>query len=376
MFFDWLTIEQDFMVQLPLIGETGYQRLHIDQSTGEQTASSMISQPKFQHRGSFCDSVSIHIRGSVLRMSGNPSRWGRLDNLFGYDTVDKCVSVYNQILTELGLPNFTKVTKIWPSQLDDKTIRWVCNGATIKELHITTNLAVGEGNEDSYISALSTLPYRNSKPRLHTDGKSVDWLSKQGNANLIYPTVYNKSYELSLHAMPKILRTFGESSPEYAYLKQVFDYCQQSGIVRFEQKLKSRYLQKHDLHFWGYSDLSKLKDLQIQFTELDKKLTVTAMDFETISSKLISEGVVDTVRAANTTTLYALEWMHGKSFDFKKRQVQQHRARLRQIGIDIAQPCNISKFSPVFVRNAREIVVADAVIPSWYQRPVTHLRAA
>ncbi|MBT9433174.1 hypothetical protein JZM24_15530 [Candidatus Sodalis endolongispinus] len=43
--------------------------------------------------------------------------------------------------------------------------------------------------------------------------------------------------------------------------------------------------------------------------------------------------------------------------------------------IDIAQRCNVSKFSPVFVRNSREIAVSDAVMPDWYIRP-NHLRVA
>lgn len=55
----------------------------------------------------------------------------------------------------------------------------VADGALIKELHITSNKSVGKGNEDDYISGLSTQPYRNSVPRLHSNGKSVDWLSKR-----------------------------------------------------------------------------------------------------------------------------------------------------------------------------------------------------
>ncbi|MFQ1018192.1 phage/plasmid replication protein [Gilliamella sp. BG7] len=61
------------------------------------------------------------------------------------------------------------------------------------------------------------------------------------------------------------------------------------------------------------------------------------MDFETVAEQLIRCGVVDTTRSANTTAMYALQWMHGQTFDFRKSQVQIHRARLRKIGIDIAQ---------------------------------------
>lgn len=371
MFYDWLTIEQDFDYQLPILGDIAYQRIHIE--SGEASA---LSQPTFQHKGSFCDVISISIRGSSLKVSGNPSRWGRVDNLFGLKSVDACVDVYNQIVLSLGLPAFTRCTRLMPRQgKENESVSLVADGGIIREIHITSNRAVGEGNEDAYISAISTLPYRNSVPRLHSNGKSVDWLSKKGNATLIYPTVYNKANELELHTVQKIKNRFGENSSEFKYLNEVISFCKKNGIIRFEQKLKSRFLQKHGYLFWGLSDYSQLEKLHNQFINLDKTLSVTAMDFETISEHLISTGIVDTVRAANTTAMYALQWFHGHTFDLSKSQVKVHRARLRKIGIDIAQHCNIAKFSPVIVKQKREVVVSDCIIPSWYQK-ANHLRVA
>lgn len=365
MFFDWLTIEQDFGTQLPILGDIAYQRIHID--SGE---ASSLNQPIFLHKGSFCDQISISIRGSLLKVSGNPSRWGRLDNLFGLETIDSCISVYNNILTSLGLPIFTKCTRrMYLQTKENEKIKVTSDGAIIKEIHITSNISVGEGNEDHYISGISTLPYRHSLPRLHSNGKSVDWLSKQGNAHLIYPTVYNKEHELRLHSLNKIKNKFGENSKEYKYLIRVIDYCKTNGVVRFEQKLKSRFLQKKNLSYWGISDYHELNDLHNEFINLDSKLSVTAMDFDTISEHLLNEGVVETTRSANTTAMYAIQWMHGHSFDFNKSQVKTHRARLRKIGIDIAQKCDISKFSPVFIRNKRELVASNCIIPNWYYKP-------
>lgn len=371
MFYDWLSIEQDFGYQLPILGDVAYQRIHLE--TGE---GSSLSQPVFQHKGSFCDVVSVSVRGSVLRMKGNPSRWGRIENLFGLHTVDACVSVFNSILSTLGLPSFTKCTKIFLSQAkENERVKLISDGALIRELHITSNISVGKGNEDSYISAISTQPYRNSVPRLHSNGKSVDWLSKKGNVNLIYPTVYNKAHELDLHSSLKIKNKFGVDSKEYKYLLDVIKYCSENGIVRFEQKLKSRYLQKNNLIYWGISDFSSLTNLHNDFLNIDEKISVNAMDFETISEHLLSQGVVDTTRKANITAMYALQWFHGQIFDLSKRQVKEHRARLRKIGIDIAQKCNVSKFSPVILKETREIHVSECVIPEWYVKP-NHLRVA
>jgi len=75
--------------------------------------------------------------------------------------------------------------------------------------------------------------------------------------------------------------------------------------------------------------------------------------------------------------MYALQWMTGKAkFDFNKSAVQTHRARLRQIGIDIANPCDTSKVRPVIHTASREVIPVDVLqIPSWYRRP-NHLQVA
>lgn len=371
MFFDWLKIEQDFQTQLPLIGDFGFVGVHLD--TGEQQEG--IRLPAYKHEGSFCDSVIIKINGSVLTMSGNPSRWGRVENLFGFPTVESCVECFNRILRNLNLPEFTKCTRFFYGQSEDGSkVKKFSDGAVIKELHITENRAVGKNNVEHYLSGLSTLNYRNSVARLHTNGETVDWLSKQGNANLIYPSVYNKAYELELHSLNKIKNKFGDKSSEYKHLLKVIDFCKQNGVARFEQKLKSRYLQKENLSFYGLSDYSKLKKLSDEFINIDKKLKVTAMDFETISETLLSSGVVDTVRSANTTAMYAYQWAHGHIFDLSKSQVKIMRGRLRKIGIDIANKCDLSKFSPVKVVSSREIKVSNLIVPNWYKLPNYHLK--
>lgn len=373
MFFDWLKIEQDFQTQLPLIGDFGFVGIHLD--TGEQQEG--IRTPAYKHEGSFCDLVHIKVNGSVLSMWGNPSRWGRVENLFGLPTVDLCVECFNRILRNLNLPEFTKCTQVFYGQSEDGTkVTKFSDGAIIKELHITENRAVGKNNVEHYLSGLSTLNYRNSVARLHTNGETVDWLSKLGKANLIYPSVYNKAYELELHSLNKIKNKFGEQSQEYKHLLKVIDYCKSNGVARFELKLKSRYLQRENLNFYGLSDYSKLKKLSNEFIHIDEKLKVTAMDFETISETLLNNGVVDTVRSANTTAMYALQWSHGQVFDLSKSQVKVMRGRLRKIGIDIGRKCDLSKFSPVKVVSTREINVSNLIVPNWYKLPNYHLRLA
>lgn len=366
-FYDWLSIYQDFDFELPLVSDRAYQ--NIDVETGEGGA---ICQPGWQHEGSFCTSIRIQISGNRLTVSGNPSRYGRLDNLFGLQSLDDCVHVYNRILRALGLPEFTKCTRVW--QFTDKVggaakMRTMSDGAVIKELHVTSNRGVGAGCVDDYLKGVSTLSYRNSVPRLHTNGKTVDWHSKSGNSGtLLYPSVYNKAHELSLHSLPKFIKKYGVESDEVTYLKKVIQFCEEQGIARFEQKIKGRMLTRMNARFWGLFDESVFTPLQRQFLSIDERLQVTSMTIEGISERLLRLGVVDTTRAANTTALYAIQWMHGQTFDLGKSAVQTHRARLRKVGIDIGTTCNISRFSPVYVKQAKEVVVSEVSAPDWYRK--------
>lgn len=377
MFFDWLTIEQDFGFQLPLLDGGAYARVVIEE--GEVVETGSLCAPAFSHKGSFCDSVLIKVNGSSVRMSGNPSRWGRLDNLWGFTTIDSMVSIYNAILRDIyghcdKAPQFTKCTKVYYAQ-GSACEHVGTDGAVIKELHVTENISVGAGNTRDYISGLSTLRYRHSGPRLHPNGFAVDWASKLGNNPLIYPCVYEKANELELHSLGKIARNFGDDSDEMRHIQNLIGYCNSVGLVRFELKFKAKYLQRNNMQYWGLHDFSTLQTVMNEFTNIDQKLSVTSMDFETIAERLITLGIVDTTRAANTTAMYALQWMHGQNFDPNKRQVKEHRARLRHIGIDIATKCNISKFSPIFVTARREVKSNIATPPSWYVMPQTQLRA-
>jgi len=371
MFYDWLTIFQDHNESLPFLSDRA--EIVVDVESGETLTE---RQPAFKHKGSFSTSVSIRISGGRVTVKGNPSRINRIDNLFGFQSIDECVSVYNRILLSLGLPPFTKCTKKFLLTGEDgKKVITASDGATVQELHITTNKQVGEGNVSDYLRGLSTQRYRNSIPRLHTNGCTLDWLSKKGNASLIYPSVYDKANELQLHQMEKIKRLHGEQSEEYRYIQQVFDYCIKQGVVRFEQKLKSKYLIRNDLRFWGLSDYTKLNNLHNEFLNIDKKLGINAMTYQSIAELLKEEEIVKSTQAANATASYYFMWLHGEKFDLQKRQVKEHRSRLRKLNIDIAEICDITKHTAVRIKEIREIEVKELSIPDWYQKPtINHLR--
>lgn len=374
MFIDWLTVHQDYDFQLPLIGD----RACVWFDTVTQQALSAPRTGPIKHEGSYSTSVQIKVAGNRLRIDGNPSRFSRLDNLFGFTTVDDCIRVYNHMLLSLGLPPLTKCTRVFQLQGDEHSkVQLASDGAVIERIDITSNKGVGQGCEDDYIRAVAGLPYRHMRPHLHPDGKTCDWRTKAGSNRLLYPSIYNKAYELQRHIMPKIKKLCGEESEEYKYLIKIYEYCRDAGVVRCEQKLHSELLRKERLAFYGLSDMSNLIPLHEEFLNIDSKLQVTSLELENIAQRLRSTGVVESTYSSNITAMYAIHWMHGHHFDLQKTAVQTHRARLRKIGIDIALPCDLSKFSPVYVKRAKEVVVSTLTPPSWYRvAKVPTLRAA
>lgn len=371
-FYDKLKIEQTFDEKLPIMSDLYFQA--IDGPSGEVLG---INQTPTKHEGSHSTILTIKIKDNRILMDGNPSRYSRLENLFGLKTLDECVALYNSILTERGLPNFTKCTCIHQYQgKDGEKAGTFSDGAVIKEVHVTQNRSVGKGNEDQYIKALATQKWRYMEPRLHNNGKTVDWLTKnESRSSRIYPSVYNKSFEMTLpdRALAKAKKTHGIDSKEYNYVKDVINYCQQQGVVRFELKLNGRVLKEMGARYWGLFQDEIFEPLMNQFLSIDSKLQVTAMTLENIAETLIREGVCTGTYSANVTAMYAIQWASGKEFNLEKSAVQEKRARLRKIGIDIGLPCDHSKFSPIRIREVREVEVKDLQPPSFYRKPM-HLR--
>ena len=391
MFIDYLSVEQVYPFDLPKVADVTIERYCT--RTGERLSE---TQPGWTHEGSYSTSIRVRVDGRRLIVQGNPSAVDRLDNLFGYQTVAQCVAVYNRILAQYGLPEFTRCTRldylqapvsrvVKRSLIEGKlggeggSIRTVetthrhtsmGDGMKITRIDLTTNRVTGCGNAHPYIKALSTQRAGYKLGNLYADGCTVDWQSRDQ-----YRKAYDKATAISKFLLPKAKRNFGEGSPEHKYLLDLIEYCRSSGVVRMEQELKGEYLTREGLCWWGLFDEERFKSIHSDFLKIDSRLKVTAMDIQTISDQLIAEGVVKNVKAANTTAQYALAWMCGKVFDLNLRQVKEHRARLRQIGIDIANPCDLTRFSPVKQVNVRDVITVDAlVMPDWYRKPVGHLQ--
>lgn len=375
MIFDWLAISQEHDHDLPKVGDLLIQK--IDLLTGEILTS---SQPRFQHEGSFSTSVTIHVQGRTVRMEGNPSRFNRLDNLDGFKTIDQCVLVFNQILAEYGLPPFTKCTyrTVRAGQSGSKPSDWVTDGARIHRLDLTTNFSVGEGNVDAYLRGVSSQRIGRNAGFLYENGKTVAWTPSGGGkgGRLQYRKCYDKANELQRNLLPKILRRFGAESSEYEYVKQLHEFVEKTGIVRFEQELKSEFLYREHLCHWGLFEEKRFSELHNEFLNVDSKVGVMAVNYFDVADILLEKGIVKSRQAANATMMAYLKWYHGEPNSLSESNFKVHAARLNKIGIDIRKVPDLTRFSPVIIRQAKEIVKsADIVLPDWYRKP-NHLRLA
>lgn len=372
MFFDWLAVSQEHDHDLPAVTDVVIET--ICRRTGERLST---REPMFKHEGSWSTSITINVQGRRVFVEGNPSRIDRQDNLLGYATLEQCITVYNRILAEYGLPPFTHCKRVYIRQGEDgKKSEVVADGAVIHAVHLTSNQSVGKGNVLAYLRGLSSQSIGRNIAHLFSNGRTVAWAPKQEGkgGRLQYRKAYDKAFEMSINLLPKVKRAFGEHSPEYAYVQRVQRYCEEQGVVRFEHELKAEFLKRKGMAFWGLFDEGQFAQLHDEFLGVDTRLKVNAMDMVTIAQQLVIEGICTNTKAANTTAMYVHLWMSGQSFDLTKSQVQTHRARLNRIGIDIGRPCDLTRFSPVIVREIREVTrISTLVYPDWYKRP-NHLQ--
>lgn len=376
MFIDWLKVSQEHDADLPMVGDT--LRITIDKASGDVLHT---SEPRYKIEGSYSTSVHIVIQGRKVTVDGNPSRINRQDNLFGFKTIQECLNVYNALLAEYGIPPFSKCTEryIKDGKSGARAGDWSANGAVIERLDLTTNVSVGQNNVRDYLRGLSMQRVGHSIGRLFPNGWSVDWTTSGAGtgARLQYRKAYSKAEEIRSKLLPRLKRQFGEQSEELAYATKLHDWCNEVGLVRFEQELKSEYLKREQLAFWGLFTESRLLELHAEFLKTDERLKVNSMDLAGITEQLLLENIVDNPKAARTTAMYAMEWMQGVKHDFLKSATKVHAARLNRIGINIRNACDTNNVVTVFVRQIREVnPIKELDMPTWYIAPKapSHLR--
>jgi II/X family phage/plasmid replication protein len=358
-FIDWLTVSQEYSEPIPIFCQDITRK--IDADTGELKYETRTFR---QESGSYATSISIKSDGTRLTISGNPSRFNRPDNLFGYTSFGQCINVYNELLSKLCLPELTYSANLIPVQSNTGKIRFSGDGCRISQVHITKNFSVGKGNEKRFIRSLGSFAYRNKMPFLYPDGNTIDWLK---GSRRLYIKLYNKSQSL-IRERKKLERLYNDD--ELLYYDNVIDFCIDEGVVRLEYEFKSNYLNDKFTPFLGFFDVNQLLDFNFIEEKL-KNMKTNATDYLSIADLLIENEVCKTRQSANATQSYYMMWLNGMDISnvLNRSQFYVHKKRLKAIGIDITVPMNVSTL-PIRVSRQQEISVNDLNIPSWYLRAI------
>lgn len=365
-FIDQLFMQQDHhQGDLPLVGRHVIER--VDLETGEKLPPS-VNQKILE--GSFSTKLTIRCDGTRVRVEGNPSRWQRVDNLFGLQTIEECVEIYNHVLSFYDLPPFTKNTRFAHRQTaDGKSSALVGNGAEITLIDWTQNHAVGKGREQSFIRGLSSMQIgRGRKPKLYPDGNTCNWGE---GSTWVMTKLYNKAAELLRNLLKAKKKKEGVSPEILQYVTNLIEYCESVGVVREEHSLRQALLKRHNLQFYGnvteHDFYNHLHDIENAM----KTIHISHDEHQAISDQLLSLGVVKSRQAANATQSYAIMWQNGMDLRqmLKERQFYEHKARLKAIGIDVGQQFDVSRMCPTLKRS-EVIEVEPLCVPDWYKMPV------
>ncbi len=362
-FIDYLSVHQDHPNGgLPIFG--GDLVVKSDTKTGE------ITKEYVEHatlEGSYTTKLVIRCDGSRVSVRGNPSRFGRPDNLFGFTRFDNCIRVYNTVLLKLGLPPFTKCTRTWWHQgPEDKRARRFSDGAVFTRIDWTRNLMVGRDNVKPFLKAMSTQTLGRSRvPHLYPDGNTLSW----GKSSTWWShKIYNKGYDLKRPTNYRpVKKTY--SPGDVDYYNQLIEYCNENGFVRDEKQFNRAFLSRYNKCFYGFVKESDFDEYLGDVDRVLGRMEMETSEYITISDQLLEHGIVKSRQAANATQSFALAWLHGKDFE-RNSQYYVHRARLLKLGIDVAVRHDPSAQLPT-IKRSREITVGVALPPSWYRMPST-----
>lgn len=376
-FIDQLFMQQDYPEgNLPFVGELKLDKTMLE--TGELLPSTVTFK---QHEGSFSSSLKVVSNGTRVRIEGNPSRWERKDNLIGFYTLDECVAVYNSVLLSLGLPPFTKLTRIWhrASTGDGKKSGLVSDGAEITQIDFTKNHVIGEGGEQSFIRGMSSVCVgRSMTPHLYPNGYSCDW--GQGST-WIMCKLYCKWHEMELRLKDKLKKNCKKplSSEEIKYREKLISYCKSLGVVREEHSLRQSLLKRYRLNFYGLGTEAEFLPHLTKLSDAMKTTEISHDEHLPIAVQLVNAGAVGSIRTGNTTQNYFNSWQMGEDLRtvLKPTQFKEHKRRLKTIGIDIGLKFDVTRMCPTLVKSEL-INISPFIAPPWYEHAMvpTLLRVA
>lgn len=332
LFCDWLSIYQvHFGKVLPIVMDGRVRFTDADGVIKFDVAQKRV------HKGSHETSLRVCCDGTRVTFEGNIGRFNRQDNVFGYGVAD-CVILANRVLFSLGLPPFTDAP---PMPLNgphgvDKAFQAV--GAVITRIDLTCNYATGSlVSAGQFIKHLQGFKSGKFEPRPYrTTG--VSWGE---GSKWFYAKVYDKAADYVRH---RPLGSLNHDSSLFAFLSE-------SGMVRHEITLKSRYLKQRGL--W-------------RFSLWDKKMEskVYALFADVISASGRRDEFLEIAGRAGEL---AVAWRDGADLRTRlsRATFYRYRKELLGYGIDISVPSHVARIAT----RVELIVLQPAAIPAWYSLP-------
>lgn len=327
-FIDWLTISQYHEGGCLAIDDGQIVRFKPD---GEPD---WIASARLKVAGSFDTACYVRSDGHTVRFTGNPSRWCRPDNVFGYDLAG-ALDVVNGLLATVGLPPFTAGRYVAEDIGNDGIRPAFWTGARVSRLDLTRNYEAGSDTDARGVVAyLHRQQISGARGGLLGD-TTVTF--KGGGSRQIFK-VYLKGPELKAHAK-------GEAS------EAVTAWATACGLVRAELTLKSNQLTHIGAAWLG--DLLG-EGMKRALHELDRKTEVLGRQAEVTTDPLA--GLPRHLEAT------ARRYMDGVNVreSMSRAAFYKHRKALLHL-FDIAVPPPHRLDPPV-----KPIILRDAVAPSWY----------
>tara|TARA_B100002049_G_scaffold234653_1_gene217445 strand:+ start:1518 stop:2588 length:1071 start_codon:yes stop_codon:yes gene_type:complete len=342
---DWLSVSQDHPGGCRVLGADYV--IHTDPDTGEVTRENVVG---YKHEGSHDSSLRIRSDGNRVEISGNPSRYNRPDNVFGFRTVDECMSLYNELLRALGLPEFTKGEGY--DRTNSGTVK-IVDGARFSRVDIARNYLAGSpANVTMALRGLSASS-RRGKPWL----VGQDGMVYSGTKDYIRAKYYDKAREMKSHSR----KACAKDETRIA----VHQWCETEGALRFEVELGRKYLLENKMNGWILWNDERAQGIADSYDKVSD-MTFATTNYQRIADDLEQKFDFKRGRALKAQHA-ALAWLSGEDLreSMSKSAFYRVTADLALVGLDARAPCNVAAL-PVRVR---VVDLRPAQVPDWYERP-------
>ena len=346
---DWLSVSQDHPAGCPVIGADFV--IHTDPDSGEVTREHVVGH---QHQGSHDSSLRIRSDGYRVEVSGNPSRFNRCDNVFGFETVDECMSLYNELVVDLGLRPFTKGEGMdrTPGESGRRSVK-VVDGARFSRVDLAWNYESGSpANASQALRGLAASSRRGSQMLVGKDG-----MVYSGAKDYVRVKYYDKAKEMGSHSRKRVAKDETRQA--------VQEWASQAGLIRFEVELGRKFLADKCMNGWVLWNDERAKKIAEGYDKV-REMTFATTDYQHIAQDLETRFELTPTRALKAQHA-AMAWLAGEDLkqSMSKSAFYRVTADLRLVGVDARAPCNVATL-PVRVR---VVDLSTAQVPSWYERP-------